>query len=73
MRRKKTKCSWENNCIKSTPNDADLIGIPIRINVGRRAEEGIVEFSLRRGGEKEEIPVSEIAQKVKDEFAYQGL
>lgn len=54
-------------------NDADLIGIPIRINVGRRAEEGIVEFSLRRGGEKEEIPVSEIAQKVKDEFAYQGL
>ena len=54
-------------------NDADLIGIPIRINVGRRAEEGIVEFSLRRGGEKEEIPVLEIAQKVKDEFAYQGL
>ena len=54
-------------------NDADLIGIPIRINVGRRAEEGIVEFSLRRGGEKEEILVLEIAQKVKDEFAYQGL
>lgn len=33
-------------------NDAELIGIPIRVNVGRRADEGIVEFALRRNSEK---------------------
>ncbi|MDP4117994.1 MAG: proline--tRNA ligase [Bacillota bacterium] len=27
--------------------DADLIGIPVRITVGKRAEEGIVEYKLR--------------------------
>ena len=35
--------------------DADLIGIPIRITVGRKATEGIVEFKMRSGGEVVEI------------------
>ena len=35
--------------------DADLLGIPIRITVGKRAPEGIVEFKLRRNTEKEEL------------------
>ncbi|WIV13120.1 proline--tRNA ligase [Proteiniborus sp. MB09-C3] len=53
--------------------DADLIGIPIRITVGKRANEEIVEFSLRRDGEKTEINVNEIMDKIKAEFSYQGL
>ena len=53
--------------------DADLIGIPIRITVGKRANEEMVEFSLRRGGEKTEININEIMDRIKAEFAYQGL
>lgn len=53
--------------------DADLIGIPIRITVGKRANEEIVEFSLRREGEKSEINVSEVMDKIKAEFNHQGL
>lgn len=34
--------------------DADLLGIPVRITVGKRASEGIVEYKLRREIEKEE-------------------
>ena len=30
--------------------DADLIGIPVRITVGEKAAEGIVEYRLRSGG-----------------------
>ncbi len=54
-------------------NDAELIGIPIRVNVGRRADEGIVEFALRRNSEKEEISIDEVEQKIKEEFAAQAL
>ncbi|MDY6037584.1 MAG: proline--tRNA ligase [Eubacterium sp.] len=39
--------------------DADLIGFPIRITVGKRAGEGIVEYKLRRDSEKQEISVAE--------------
>jgi prolyl-tRNA synthetase len=34
--------------------DADLLGIPIRITVGRGAPDGLVEYKLRRDLEKEE-------------------
>ena len=39
--------------------DADLIGIPVRITVGKRAGEGIVEYKLRREPEKSEKSVEE--------------
>ena len=39
--------------------DADLLGIPVRITVGKKAGEGIVEYKLRRDAEKEEISVSQ--------------
>jgi prolyl-tRNA synthetase len=39
--------------------DADLIGIPVRITVGKLAAEGKVEYKLRRDAEKEEIAASE--------------
>ena len=43
--------------------DADLLGIPIRITVGKRAPEGIVEYKLRRETEKEELSVADAIEK----------
>ncbi|MCR4712103.1 MAG: proline--tRNA ligase [Clostridia bacterium] len=40
-------------------NDADLLGMPIRITVGKRAAEGVVEYKLRREEEKEDLLVEE--------------
>ena len=39
--------------------DADLIGIPVRITVGKLAGEGIVEYKRRRDADKREIGVEE--------------
>lgn len=39
--------------------DADLLGFPIRITVGKRAGEGIVEYKLRRDSEKSELSIAE--------------
>ncbi|WP_036730290.1 proline--tRNA ligase [Peptoniphilus mikwangii] len=48
--------------------DRDLIGIPIRITVGKRAAEEIVEYSLRRETEKTEIFAKEAIEKVSGEI-----
>ena len=45
--------------------DADLIGIPIRITVGKRAGEGIVEYKERQSSVKEELNLQNAADKVK--------
>lgn len=39
--------------------DADLLGIPVRITVGRGAAEGLVEYKMRRDADKEEMSVEE--------------
>ena len=39
--------------------DADLIGIPIRITVGRGAGDGIIEYKMRRDADKTELSVDE--------------
>ncbi|MBR5740355.1 MAG: proline--tRNA ligase, partial [Firmicutes bacterium] len=39
--------------------DADLIGIPVRITVGKRAAEGVVEFKLRREADKTDLTFEE--------------
>ena len=39
--------------------DSDLIGVPLRITVGRRAGEGIVEIKYRQTGETSEVTVDE--------------
>ena len=44
--------------------DAELIGIPLRVNVGRDASESLVEFKLRSGGEKEVISADDVLNKV---------
>lgn len=46
-------------------NDADLIGIPIRIVVGKRADESIVEVKLRKTDASEEVHVSNLQEHVK--------
>ncbi len=43
--------------------DADLLGIPIRITVGKKAAEGMVEFKMRRDQEKIEISAGEGIEK----------
>ncbi len=43
--------------------DMELIGIPLRITVGKRIGEGIVEFNVR-GQQKEEVSIQEVANKV---------
>ena len=45
--------------------DADLIGFPIRVTVGKKAAEGVVEFKLRTEKDAVDIPASEVLEKVK--------
>ena len=45
-------------------NDADLIGIPIRITVGKLAGEGIVEYKLRKDADRIDVPISDVIEKV---------
>ena len=46
-------------------NDADLIGIPIRITVGKLACEGKVEYKLRREDAHEILTVDDAIAKAK--------
>ncbi len=43
--------------------DADLIGFPIRITVGKTISEGLVEFKTRENGEMVKVPVNEAIEK----------
>ncbi len=45
-------------------NDAELIGIPYRITVGKKANEGIVEFKSRTGDMASEMTIEELLKKV---------
>jgi prolyl-tRNA synthetase len=46
--------------------DSDLIGLPLRITVGKKATEGIVEVKVRKTGEVYEVQKSELVAMVKD-------
>ena len=46
--------------------DADLIGFPIRITVGKTISEGLVEFKTRADGEMVKIPVNEAVEKCQE-------
>ncbi|QHS22282.1 proline--tRNA ligase [Virgibacillus sp. MSP4-1] len=45
--------------------DSDLMGIPLRITVGKRAAEGYVEVKYRDSGEQEEVQQTEIINTVR--------
>ncbi|MGL5244630.1 MAG: proline--tRNA ligase, partial [Sarcina sp.] len=53
--------------------DSELMGIPMRITVGKKIGENQVEFKLRKGGDMEIINIDDIFIKVKSEFEKQGL
>ncbi|MBR5228513.1 MAG: proline--tRNA ligase [Firmicutes bacterium] len=46
--------------------DADLIGFPVRIVVGKKAAEGIVEYKLRTGGDAEEVTAEEAVSRASE-------
>ena len=48
--------------------DADLVGIPYRINIGRGVAEGKVELVDRLNGRNEDVPLSEITGRVTKEI-----
>ena len=46
--------------------DADLLGIPIRVAVGKKGlAEGKVEWKLRRGKQVELVPAAQVGAKAK--------
>ena len=45
--------------------DSDLIGLPVRITVGKRADEKVVEVKWRKTGDKEELTVDQLLQKLR--------
>ena len=47
--------------------DSELIGVPIRVTVGKKIGEGIVEFKLR-DGEMREVQLEDVYDIIKDEF-----
>ena len=47
--------------------DADLLGIPVQVTVGRRnLEEGVVEIKIRTSGERTKVALEEVAERVLD-------
>jgi prolyl-tRNA synthetase len=51
--------------------DAELIGCPIRVTVGKKALDGLVEVEPRSGGEREDVPIGECGARVR--ALWQGL
>lgn len=47
--------------------DADLIGIPIRITIGKKAGEGVVEYKMRKDGQFVVMPYEEAVANAKKE------
>ena len=47
--------------------DSELIGIPMRVTVGKKITDGEVEFKIR-DGEMETIKIEEVVSRVRDEF-----
>jgi prolyl-tRNA synthetase len=45
--------------------DADLIGIPFRITVGKKLAQGMVELVERHGKKSADVPVADAAAAVK--------
>ncbi|MBC7293653.1 MAG: prolyl-tRNA synthetase [Thermoleophilia bacterium] len=45
--------------------DAELIGCPVRVTVGKKAAGGVVEVEPRAGGAREEVPVAEAPARIR--------
>lgn len=44
--------------------DSDLIGLPVRVTIGKKASEGIVEVKIRATGEVVEINKEELVNTI---------
>lgn len=53
-------------------NDSELIGIPMRVTVGKKITDGEVEFKLR-DGEMEVIKIEDVLEKVKSQFEINNI
>ncbi len=53
--------------------DSELMGIPMRVTVGKKINEGIVEFKLRAGGENELVKIEDVCSRVEVEFDKNNL
>lgn len=53
--------------------DADLMGIPIRITVGKKINDGEVEYKLRDSEDLEVIKIDDIYEKIIKQFNENGL
>jgi len=47
-------------------SEADLIGLPVRITVGRLAAEGVVEVKVRATGEVMEVNLADLEDKIRE-------
>jgi len=45
-------------------NDMDLIGIPLRITIGKKVQEGLVEVKARNAEETLDIPVEDVVNQI---------
>jgi len=51
-------------------NDADLLGFPIRVTLGKKfRESGAAEVKIRATGEVMEVPINEVSIKVEQLIA----
>jgi prolyl-tRNA synthetase len=46
-------------------NDADLIGVPYRITVGKKVKDGKVELTVRATRKSEDLPIDSVVQSVR--------
>ena len=51
-------------------NDIDLIGIPIRITIGKKINENIVEIKLRKEKETKECKIENVVEEIKKIIIY---
>ena len=51
-------------------NDAELIGMPVRVTVGKKITEGIVEFNVRKTGEANEFKLNELLNEIKSSYNF---
>lgn len=54
-------------------NDADLIGVPMRITVGKKCSEGILEFKVRDKEDTELIEKDKVFDRIREEYKNRGL
>lgn len=62
------ECLWDDRTERAGVKfaDADLIGCPVRVTVGKRVQEGVVEVQARAGGERSEVSVKEALEAVRE-------